>query len=387
MLSEIITLFSNKITQTISGLFTLGFNNNGQIGNNTQGSVYYSSPVLVNSSVWLKSCSTQNFNVAIKSDFTLWSWGNNNTGQLGISATTSRSSPVQIGSFANWKDVAAGGYAANSGYAAAINTSGELYTWGNNENGQLGLNLPAGPPGTGTNRSSPIQVGTDSDWNKIFANYNQNNNSQMIAIKNNNTIYTWGGNGSGSLGVGDTISRSSPVQIGSIGNWYTAAIYDGGVIAVKTDGTLWSWGSNGFGNLGQNTGFGADLSSPVQIGADTNWVWAFTSQTSCWALKSNGTLWGWGSNFNGQLGINRSLTGYSSPVQVGSYVYVLPLGQMGIFIKQDGTLWASGTPGSFGILPATRSSPVQISIGTYVSTRIPTVANGGNSHISLLKVS
>jgi alpha-tubulin suppressor-like RCC1 family protein len=89
------------------------------------------------------------------------------------------------------------------------------------------------------------------------------------AIKTNGTLWTWGANGSGQLGDGTVDNRSSPVQIGSLSNWSQVSALNVYCLAIKTDGTLWAWGFNGSGQLGDGTDI--NKSSPIQIGSLSNW--------------------------------------------------------------------------------------------------------------------
>jgi alpha-tubulin suppressor-like RCC1 family protein len=129
-------------------------------------------------------------------------------------------------------------------------------------------------------------------------------------------MWSWGRNNAGQLGQGNTTYRSSPVQIGALTNWSKVSAATGFTLAVKTDGTLWSWGQNNAGQLGTNNI--TYYSSPKQIGSLTTWfnVGAGLNHFSI-SVKTDGTLWSWGSGSNGQLGLN-NLTNYSSPKQVGS---------------------------------------------------------------------
>ena len=93
-------------------------------------------------------------------------------------------------------------------HTIAIKTDGTLWVWGNNVSGRLGL-------GDITNRSSPVQVGTLTNWSSVSAG------SHTMAIKTDGTLWAWGSNGSGRLGLGDITDRSSPVQVGALTNWYS----------------------------------------------------------------------------------------------------------------------------------------------------------------------
>ncbi|NBS70056.1 hypothetical protein EBT31_14260 [bacterium] len=195
--------------------------------------------------------------LAIKTDGTLWAWGSGDSGRLGLNDTADRSSPVQVGALTTWAQVAAGG----GGSTFAIKTDGTLWSWGYNYTGNLGLN-DSGPY---TRRSSPVQIGALTTWKQISAG-----DDHALAIKTDGTLWTWGNNGSGRLGLGDTANRSSPVQIGALTTWSQAGGALSHSVSLKTDGTLWSWGSNTSGRLGLNDTI--NRSSPVQIGALTSWV-------------------------------------------------------------------------------------------------------------------
>ena len=142
--------------------------------------------------------------MAIKTDGTMWSWGNNDNGRLGLGDTTNQSSPVQIGALTTWSSVSCGGY---TGFAAAIKTDGTMWSWGNNGSGRLGL-------GDTTNRSSPVQIGDLTTWSIVSSK-----GFRAHAIKTDGTLWSWGANGSGRLGLGNTTTYSSPKQIGSSTNW------------------------------------------------------------------------------------------------------------------------------------------------------------------------
>ena len=189
-----------------------------------------------------------------------------------------------------------------------------LYAWGLNSKGQLGLNDIA-------NRSSPVQVDSLNTWHQITTGSLFNS-----AVKTNGTLWSWGYNNSGQLGQNNTTNRSSPVQIGALTTWSKVAAGYTHSLAIKTDGSLWSWGDNGYGKLGLGNVIPA-FSSPVQVGALTTWSQVAGGRNFSLSIKTDGTIWGWGRNQNGQLGI-----GYDnqriSPVQVGALTTWLTLPKM-----------------------------------------------------------
>lgn len=327
----------------------------GQLGNNQQ-IVGISSPVqtIAWGSNW-KSVSCQHVHTAaIKTDGTLWTWGNNSYGQLGDNTVTIKSSPVQTIAFGtNWKQVA-------SGYArtVAIKTDGTLWSWGYNTDGSLGDN-------TSTRRSSPVQtIARGNNWKQVASEY-----TTSAAIKTDGTLWCWGTNGSGQLGDNTVTKRSSPVQTVAGGtNWMQVSCGISHTAAIKTDGTLWTWGYNANGQLGDNTN--VDKSSPVQtVVFGTSWKMVACGYNHTIATKTDGTLWCWGHNSYGQLGEN-TLTHRSSPVQTISYgtnwKQVSAMFYQTAAVKTDGTLWTWGVNdnGQLGDNTASRrSSPVQTVAG------------------------
>jgi alpha-tubulin suppressor-like RCC1 family protein len=315
-----------------------------------------SNPSFVNTNNLYKEISAgQSFSMAIATNGTLWGWGVNSSGQLGNGNLTTQSSPVQIGTLSNWSKVASG-----DSFSVSIKTDGTLWAWGvQNSYGELGDN-------TTTNRSSPVQIGTLSNWSQISAGIDH-----MVSLKTDGTLWTWGSNINGQLGhnLPTTSHRSSPVQLGTLNDWSKVFAGENHTLAVKTDGTLWSWGSNSNGQLGQNRATNAPLSSPVQVGTLRDWLNIAAGGNYSIAVKTNGTLWGWGANSSGNLGTSNT-TQHSSPVQVGTLTNWLKVytgenssGQSTLAIKRDGTLWAWGlnTSGQLGIgTNTTISSPVQI---------------------------
>ena len=282
----------------------------------------------------------------------LWGWGNNDYGGLGINSTGNRSSPVQtVTGGTKWKQVACG-----YGMTAAIKTDGTLWAWGLNSSGELGDN-------TTTNRSSPVQTVVGGTWNYIACGYRF-----TIGIKTDMTLWAWGANDWGQLGNNTTVPRSSPVQTIAGGtNWVQAACTHGGFrasAAIKADGTLWTWGRNTTGQLGDNTT--TPRSSPVQtVTGGTTWKQVACGYGITAAVKTDGTLWLWGQNYQGQIG-DGTTTRRTSPVQTVSAGTTWKQVACGyrhcVAVKTDGTLWAWGVNSSGELGDGTvtnRASPVQ----------------------------
>lgn len=334
---------------------------NGKLGKG--GVMNYSTPSQIGALLtWSQASASTYHSGAIKADGTLWMWGDNSKGSLGHGLSgggTGRSSPVQIGALTTWSQLSLGRMCS-----AAIKSDGTLWTWGANSGGQLGI-------GSTGNAYSPVQVGALTNWAQVSAGGKSNitYGGHMVAIKTDGTLWAWGKNNVGQLGRGNTTDYSSPVQVGALTTWAQVSTDAGGYhnLAVKTDGTLWAWGKNGWGQLGD--GSTTDKSSPVQVGALTTWSKVAAGGHHSLAIKMDGTLWSWGYGANGLLG-RGNVTPYSSPVQVGALTTWSSINcgyQFSHGIKTDGTLWAWGRNyrGQLGLGDtANRSSPVQVGVAT-----------------------
>ena len=341
---------------TYGGLWTWGSNASGNLGLNDK--IYRSSPVQVGSgTTWNEISSGTESILAIKTDGTAWVWGASDSGQLGLNDATiygRRSSPTQLGTLTNWSKASVGRLSMK-----AIKTDGTLWSWGGNARGQLGLSTAT--TGFGY-RSSPSQVGTDTNWYLLAGRY-----LHALSTKTNGTLWLWGDNSYGQLGLNDRVARSSPIQLGT-DTWSKISGDNSVSCAIKTNGTLWLWGGNFYGQLAQNDQ--VYRSSPVQVGTDTNWSTVDNNGGRIMAIKTNGTLWALGGrNQNGQLGLNDRIY-RSSPVQVGALTNwsSVSMRSLSTFaLKTDGTLWAwgRGSDGELGLsINTSRSSPVQIGSGT-----------------------
>lgn len=243
--------------------------------------------------------------IAIKTDGTLWGWGDNSFGQLGIATVLPKQSIYQISTDTNWKMVS-----ASMVGTMAIKTDGTLWGWGGNSNGQLG---------TGNQNSAyePTQIGTDTDWV-----YVSSRDQHTAAIKANGTLWTWGNNSYLQVGHAPGQGFYTPTQVGTDTDWKEVSASSYTTFATKTNGTLWAWGTNVGGMFGNGTlpnpgDEGYYFIDPVQIGSDTDWESFSTGSNYVAAIKTDGTLWTWGENNAGQLG-NGSTTDSYIPVQVGT---------------------------------------------------------------------
>jgi len=335
-------------------LFVTGLTSDyGQLGLNDL--VNRSSPVQVPGTQWdLVITHRYSVNGAYKNDGTLWMWGYNDWGNLGLNDNVYRSSPTQVpGTQWSYNEYLHGGYQD----FVSTKDDGTLWAWGRNGNGQLAQNSIT------TDYSSPIQI-PGTQWNQVFRGARK-----TFATKTDGTLWVWGYNTYGPLGLNDQAHRSSPIQLpGTQWKMVSGNLYN--TLATKTDGTAWVWGRDQGGCLGLNaSGAAAYYSSPRQL-PGTQWDVLYSdayNSTHSMGRKTDGTLWAWGYNSNGVLGLNDT-NQYSSPRQIPGTQWTNKFrtvqGSMSSAIKDDGTLWAWGL-GDYGGLGqnATNiivSSPIQI---------------------------
>ncbi|MDC0711776.1 RCC1 repeat-containing protein [Stigmatella sp. ncwal1] len=281
--------------------------------------------------------------LAIRQDGTVWAWGYNAYGQIGDGTATSRASPVQVSGLTGAVSVAAG-----TNYSLALKSDGTVWGWGYNRYGNLGDN-------TTTNRSTPVQVlslsGVISIASSIY-------NYQSFAVKSDGTVWAWGYNGDGALGDNSTTVRYTPVQVKqSVGGVVSAltdvVAIDAGVnhtLALKSNGTVWAWGSNASGQIGNGTL--ANQLAAVQVVNLFDAVAISAGTDYSLALKADGTVVAWGVNTNGQLGTG-STTNSASPLSVSGLNNIKSISAGGfhsIALKSDGTAaaWGRNTYGQLG---------------------------------------
>jgi alpha-tubulin suppressor-like RCC1 family protein len=263
----------------------------------------------------------------------LWSWGYNRDGSGALNDKTKRSSPTQVGTNTNWK-FASG---SKNGYRAfGTKLDGTLWAWGQNGDGELGHNDTV-------QRSSPIQVPGTYKY-ALGSAYN------TFYLKEDGTLWSSGRNFEGLSGLNeaDGTKRSSPAQIGTESTWKSINAGRQNAGGIKTDGTLWMWGT-GSAMQWLNNGPTPGISSPSQI-PGTTWKYVAFGNYSAAAVKTDGTLWMWGDNGQGTLGLNKaapSASGASSPIQVPGTNWDLV--DMASTESETRAIFATKTDGSFWV--------------------------------------
>ncbi len=279
-------------------LWAWGSNSSGQLG--VGSTTNHTTPVQVGTANnWLKISAGNEFSAAIKSNGTLWLWGSNTYSQLGDGTTVYKTTPIQVGT-STWSDV----YCGNN-YVIAVKSDGTLWAWGSNGDNQLGAGLPLFQPYT-----TPHQISTTTGWLKIATGYRH-----VLALKSNGTLWYWGNNSNGQLGNNSTVQTPYITQLGTLTTWTDIAAGNDFSVALRSDGSMWTWGYNLYGQLG-NGNNNASL-VPIQVGAGSTWSNVEAGYSYVIAKKSNNTLWSFGQNSLGYLGLGNT-TNYSVPTQIGT---------------------------------------------------------------------
>jgi len=338
-----------------------GQNACGELGNNSIASANSEVRESSLSTNWCLITNSSCISVGIKTDGTLWRWGITYTG-----AGANYSSPVQEqSSSTNWCFARQGG--GGVGHGHGIKTDGTLWGWGYNSDGQMG----SGAWGYGVT-SLVQEVTSSTNWINVAPG-----NDHSAAVKSDGTLWSMGVNTSGQLGINSTAVNkySSPIQeITSSTNWCYVGAGNAFVSSLKSDGTIWSWGSGSYAKLGD--GAAVNRSSPVQeITSSTNWsilssVGSSTEKNG--AIKTDGTLWGWGNNLYGALGIGTGSGSICTPTQEFCSATNWCLIDVGVdqtvALKTDGTLWHWGRYqcGNVQTGGSNACSPIQEeNLGTY----------------------
>lgn len=340
---------------------------------------------------WATISSGNYANCGVRVDGTLWCWGGNSSGELGLGDRKPRSEPTQVGEATTWASVSLG-----PSHACAIQLDESLWCWGSNKYGELGIGQRSSGPivptrvnkgghggwlevttgghytcavdrthrywcwgfdidgqfGSGTtggHSTRPYLVGTTRVWASVSAS---RYDAHTCGTTLDGSLFCWGINHDGQLGVGSTKRHTRPTRVGTDSDWTDVSLGGPFTCATKTDLTLWCWGSAEDGELG--TGATEDQLSPQQVDPAESWASVAVGRNHTCATGSDGTAWCWGLNADGELGDGTTVN-HSTPAQIsGSGWQSLSAGiAHSCGLHADQTLWCWGNygTGSGSLLP------------------------------------
>lgn len=279
----------------------------------------------------------QSYAYALRSDGTLFAWGYGGRGQMMNVTNESSDVPQEVPSFHNVRAIAAGGW---SGLGYAILSDGTAWAVGPGAHGQLGN-------GTFSETAfTPAQVSLTDIQAIAVGGYT------TYGLRTDGTVWSWGLGDDGQLGDGSGgFGRhrvNLPVQVSGLSEVIAiAASYSAGY-ALRSDGTVWSWGSANWGALGNDSTTNYRFTPEPIIGlTDVTAIASSYGNLTAYALRADGTVWSWGQGYFGQLGNGQTGTNYYSavPVQVENLSGVTSIGagmSVGYAVQSDGKAFAWG---------------------------------------------
>jgi uncharacterized repeat protein (TIGR01451 family) len=298
---------------------------------------------------------------ALKSDGTVWGWGQNDygggilgDGNTGLGQT---STPVQAQNLSGGIAISTGGR-----HTLVLKSDGTVWAWGSNGSGESG-----GPPPYP--RLTPSIVNGLNNVIAVAAGY-----AHSMALRNDGTVWVWGADGSGELGLGtsDPIGHPTPVQVPGLTGVTSICAGTGLSVAVRNDGTVWTWGENHNGQLGAS---GGSLNTPTQVSGVSGVTAVASSFNHVIVRKADGTVMGWGMNAFGQTGSSNLGNVNPTPAQVNGLngVTAVAAGSgFSLALRSDGTVWG------WGLLPGTNTQTTNPSTISGIANAVSIAA--GNSH-------
>jgi alpha-tubulin suppressor-like RCC1 family protein len=315
-----------------------GWGSSSDLGIGLPSIPYYITPIQIGTqNNWADISAGENFSLGIKNDGSLWAWGSFPDPAIGGNNTTNLNTyyPVQIGNDYDWIEVSAGGQ-----HALGLKSNNTLWAWGLNNTGQVGNGLSTCTFCPPIYQTTPLQIGSDNDWKQISAGANFSG-----AIKFNGTLWCWGDNTANFVNNGLPLNNT-PIQIGTDTSWSQLDFGNySHLLALKTDGTIWSWGYD----ITTDTPF-VVIPIPSQIGTNNYWTDISAGADHDLAIKNDGTVWSWGRNYIGQMG-NGNVGGVQTLPQMilssinNNFIKISGGMEFSSGIKSDGTLWAWGSNG------------------------------------------
>ena len=366
LLTAFLLTFTAQAQAQAFPVYSWGNNSNGQLGHGITGGSSHTPTRIDFENDWVFASTASGGSFAINASGELFAWGGNssNMGQ-GISILPARlNTPTQIGTASNWEMVSSRGTVA-----AAINSDGQLYTWGAGGGGILGH-------GGTANESTPRRVGNRTDWAYVSVGV-QGTARSMMALTTGGALYAWGTQPNT---VPGGVSHE-PTRVGTASNWTALSNAGSFALVINSEGHLFAWGNGDDGRLGQ--GDNGNRTTPTRIGNAANWREISTTNGAAAAINTEGELWTWGSTTSGQIGRPVSVVPQNLPGRVGeasNWVSVHGGNTHFLAFNEASELWAWGSNGNsqlgIGVSGGSKSAP-EFAVQTY---GFSSAARGGGSH-------
>ncbi len=306
-IKELITTGSSVYAILEDGsLYSWGYNYYGELGVGDE--VNKNTPTKVNLPSKIKELITTGSSVyALMEDSSLYSWGNNESGRLGVGDEVNKNTPTKVNLPSKIKELITTG---SSVYALMEDSS--LYSWGENIFGQLGVGDEV------NKKNTPTKVNLPGKIKELITT----NGSSVYALMEDSSLYSWGYNSYGQLGVGDEVNRNTPTKVNLPGKIKKLITSSSASYAILEDGSLYSWGENNSGELG--VGSNEDKNTPTKVTAINGKIMDliinsdknYPTYKSIFAIIKDGSLYAWGNNKGGQLGIGSREDNINSPTKV-----------------------------------------------------------------------
>jgi alpha-tubulin suppressor-like RCC1 family protein len=292
--------------------------------------IFFSFSQTLSAQCWTNVWPGSNFCLAQKPDGSIWAWGKNTSGQYGNGTTSIKRSPIKVDSSNQWKRIS-----TSYGHVLAIKQDGSLWGWGENGSGELGL-------GDFTDRLKAVRIGTRNDWVKVFAGF-----EKSFALTSDSILWCWGNNAWGALGDGSVVNRNIPAKLDSTLLFDTVAAGSFHTMALTRSHKMYVWGRNDYSQNGDPSLVNQfTVNRPRKIGTDSTWAMVATGGKHSVALKSDGTIWTWGKNEEGELGDSSLVVKRESPGRLGALNSWKSISAQAssytLAQKADGTLWGWG---------------------------------------------